>query len=178
MDIAENGISAGADLIELKVIENKSSNLLEISIRDNGRGMPEELINRALDPFYTTRTTRRIGLGLSLFRAASERCEGEFRIDSREGKGTEVFASFRLNHIDLAPLGDISRALIALIVGNPAVDFVYTHQVEANEFELDTRSIKAELEDVSIGHPQVIKYLGESIRRSLAELKAGLFAGA
>lgn len=105
MDIAENGLSAGADLIELQVIEKRHANLLEITVRDNGRGMPEELVRRALDPFYTTRTTRRVGLGLSLFRAASERCEGDFRIDSGEGKGTEIFASFRLDHIDLAPLG-------------------------------------------------------------------------
>jgi hypothetical protein len=113
-----------------------------------------------------------VGLGLSLFREASKRCEGDFKITSREGEGTEVVASFRLDHIDLAPLGNMAGSLTSLIMGNPHVDFVYTHEVDGKVFRLDTREVKKELEGVEITHPQVIKFLGDLIRESLADMRA------
>jgi hypothetical protein len=130
-------------------------------------------MDKVTDPFYTTRTTRRVGLGLSLFREASRRCEGAFEIKSREGEGTEVCASFRLDHIDLAPLGDMVGSLTSLIVGNPEVDFVYTHEVDGRVFRLDTREVKQELDRVEIAHPEVVKFIGEMVRESLAEIRKG-----
>jgi hypothetical protein len=124
-----------------------------------------------LDPFFTTKTTRRVGFGLSLFREASRRCDGEFAIRSKEGEGTEVSASFRLDHIDLAPLGDMASTMTSLIMGNPGVDFSYTHERDGKEFRIDTREIKGGLEDVPITHPEVIKTLGESIRECFQDLK-------
>ena len=173
MDVMENGIAAGATLITLKISEDTKGNLLRISIADNGAGIPEEMLEKVLDPFYTTRTTRRVGLGLSLFREASRRCEGEFGINSKEGEGTEVSASFRLDHIDLAPMGDVVGSLTSLIVGNAQVDFVYTHEVDGKVFKLDTREVKQELDGVEITHPNVIKFLGDLIRESLAEIRKG-----
>jgi hypothetical protein len=173
MDVAENGIGAGASLMEIAVTEDRKANRLTIGIRDNGRGIPADLLDKVMDPFYTTRTTRRVGLGLSLFREASRRCEGEFGIKSKEGEGTEVSASFRLDHIDLAPLGNMVGSLTSLIVGNPQVDFVYTHDVNGNVFRLDTREVKQELDGVEITHPEVIKFLGDLIRESLAEIRKG-----
>ena len=170
MDVAENGIGAGASLVEISVKEDGKANRLTIGIKDNGRGIPTDLLDKVTDPFYTTRTTRRVGLGLSLFREASRRCEGEFGIQSKEGQGTEVCASFRLDHIDLAPMGDMVGTLISLIVGNPEVDFVYTHEVDGRVFKLDTREVKQELEDVEVTRPEVIKFLGEFVRESLAEI--------
>ena len=170
MDIVENGVAAGASLIGLSLQEDSSENWLRITITDNGRGMNDEVLKKALDPFFTTRTTRRVGLGLSLIREASKRCDGEFHIQSREGKGTEVTVSFRLDHIDLAPLGDMSSSLTSLIMGNSTVDFVYTHSVDGKVFELDTRQIKEELDGVPISHPEVIKYLGNTIRDSLSDM--------
>ena len=171
MDIAENGIGAGAKLIDISVTEDRKDNRLKIVIRDNGRGIPVDLVERVMDPFYTTRTTRRVGLGLSLFREASRRCDGEFAIKSKEGQGTEVSASFRLDHIDLAPLGDMAGSLTSLILGNPDVDFVYTHSVGDKEFRLDTRKIKEDLEGVEITHPEVIKFIGDLVRESLADIR-------
>jgi len=175
MDLAENGLNAGATLIELSVDEDRRVNCLTITIRDNGRGIPEKLVNDALSPFFTTRTTRRVGLGLSLFREASRRCEGSFELKSEEGKGTEVSASFRLNHIDLAPLGDMGTTLSCLIMGNPGVDFLYRHRVDDRTFQLDTRQVKAELEGVNINEPEVVQYIGALINESLSELSAGRF---
>ena len=112
-------------------------------------------------------------MGLSLFREASRRCEGEFGIQSKEREGTEVSASFRLDHIDLAPMGDMVGTLISLIVGNPQVDFLYTHEVGGRVFKLDTREVKQELDGVEITRPEVITFLGDLIRQSLAEIRKG-----
>lgn len=171
MDVVENGVAAGATLIDIAVAEDRKENRLKITIKDNGRGIPAHLLEQVLNPFYTTRTTRRVGLGLSLFREASRRCEGDFHIKSREGEGTEVYASFKRDHIDLAPFGDIAGSLTSLIMGNPGVDFVYRHELDGGLFWLDTRELKQELEDVSIQHPDVIRYLANLIRESVAELR-------
>jgi anti-sigma regulatory factor (Ser/Thr protein kinase) len=170
MDIVENSVAAGATQVHIAVVEDGSRNLLRISIKDNGRGIPEHRLGQVLDPFYTTRTTRRVGLGLSLFREASRRCDGEFALQSKEGEGTEVIASFRLDHIDLAPLGDMASSMTSLIMGNPEVDFVYTHERNGRAFQVDTRELRTELDEVPITHPEVIKTIGQSIRESLEEI--------
>ena len=175
MDLVENGLNAGATLIELTVKEDRSANRLAITIRDNGRGIPEKLVNEVLSPFFTTRTTRRVGLGLSLIREASRRCEGSFELKSEEGRGTEISATFRLDHIDLAPLGDMGSTLSCLIMGNPDADFLYRHRVDDRAFELDTRQVKGELEGVEINAPEVVQYIGTWINESLSELGAGRF---
>lgn len=117
-----------------------------------------------MDPFFTTRTTRRVGLGLSLFREAARRSEGDFELRSQEGEGTEVRATFQLDHIDRPPLGDMAGTLTSLIVGNEDVDYVYTHVIDDRSLELDTREIKEELEGVPIHHPEVIRYLRQILR--------------
>lgn len=167
IDIAENGIAAGADLIIIKLSERKKGNLLEVSIIDNGRGIPQYLLKQVVDPFFTTKTTRRIGLGLSLFKEAAARCDGKFSINSEEGKGTEVFASFKLDHIDLAPMGDIAGSITCLIMGNPGVDFLYVHEINGETFTLDTREIRKELDGVPINDPEVIRFIADMINGSL-----------
>jgi len=171
MDIIENGIGAGADLIRLSIEEDHKKNMLRVIITDNGQGIPEALLEKVTDPFYTTRTTRRVGLGLSLFREASRRCEGDFKIESRENEGTRVEATFRMDHIDLAPMGDIEGAMTGLMMGSPEVDFVYSHHVEGQLFHLDTRTIKRELEGVPINHPKVLQYISETIREGLVGIR-------
>ncbi len=170
LDIVENGLDAGAGLVRITVEEDRQGNWLRIRIADNGRGMPEETLKQVLDPFFTTRKTRRVGLGFPLLEQATRRCEGEFMIDSKPGQGTEVLATFRLNHIDLAPLGDMAGTLKGLIMSHPEVDFVYTHTVRGNTFELDTRDIRRELEDVPINHPEVLRHIGEMMDEALSEL--------
>lgn len=176
LDIAENGLAAGASLITIEIRERRKERVLTIRIADNGRGIPEGVLKKALDPFYTTRTTRRVGLGLSLFREASRRCEGEFNIRSKEGQGTEVIATFQSDHIDLPPLGDMAGSLTTLMMGNPEVDLLYRHRVDGQTFEMDTRQVRSELEGVPLNHPEVINHLRAAIRTSLEQIKVGRFA--
>ena len=172
LDIAENGITAGADCIKILVEENRSVDLLTMAIKDNGQGMPAEKIEKLSDPFVTSRTTRRVGLGLSLLAAAAERCEGRVSIQTEPGAGTEVRVTFRHSHIDRAPVGDMAATITTLIMGNPQVDFVYTHVINDEEFTLDTRELKAEMGNHSLTNPVVIHHLTASIRNSLAQLAA------
>jgi hypothetical protein len=173
LDVAENGITAGGNCIWIEVEEDRQADQLKIVIRDNGRGMPSEKLENINDPFITSRTTRRVGLGLSLLAAATKRCEGTLRVDTASGKGTEVEATFRYNHIDRAPLGDMAATLAALIIGNPEIDFVYTHRIDGKDFSLDTREIRAQMEDLSLSDPSVIHHLTDSIRSSLKKLDPG-----
>jgi hypothetical protein len=173
LDIVENGITAGADLIHITVEEAKSGDYLKIVIRDNGRGLPEEKRKKLTDPFVTSRTTRRVGLGLPLLAAAAERCDGKLQVETDSNKGTEVTATFKYSHIDRAPLGDIVATITTLIMGNPDVDFVYCHIVEDRDFVLDTREVRNELEDIALTDPVVIHHLTKSIRNSIDQLASG-----
>jgi hypothetical protein len=173
MDIIENGLDAEASLITLSIAEDSKEKVLRISIEDNGRGIPDNMLEQITDPFVTTRTTRRVGLGLSLFKESAKRCDGEFSIRSKQGEGTVVHASFRMDHIDTPPLGDMAGSLTSLIMTHPEIDFVYTHEADGNEFEMDTRQIKKELDDVPIYHPEVMAHVANTIREALEGLKAG-----
>ena len=170
LDIAENGITAGADRIQILINENRKENLLTIVIEDNGRGMPAEKLKNPTDPFITSRTTRRVGLGLSLLAAAAQRCDGKLEIETEDGHGSRVTATFRHNHIDRAPIGDLASTITTLIMGNPQIEFVYRHIVDGEEFALDTRDLKEGPEDHSLTDPVLMHHLTQSIRNSLNRL--------
>lgn len=142
LDIVENSIEAKASRVEIKVIEDMRKDLLTIEIKDNGQGMDEKTLKRVFDPFYTTRTARKVGLGLALFVQATRESGGDIEIKSKIGKGTRVKATFQYSHIDRKPLGDIEKTLTTLIAGNPEVDFVYEHQRGNQKFCLDTKEMK------------------------------------
>lgn len=142
LDIMENGINAGADLITLTIVEDHKNNRLTIFIGDNGHGIPPDMLEKVAEPFFTTKVVRRVGLGLSLFREASRRCDGEFKITSSVGEGTEICATFRMDHIDLAPMGNLESTLSSLIIGNPGVNFIYNHDIDGENISLDTRDIR------------------------------------
>ena len=170
LDIVENGITAGADCIHIDVIESRVEDFLTIKIRDNGRGISAEKLARLKDPFVTSRTTRRVGLGLPLLAAAAERCDGKLAVAAGTGGGTAVTATFRYSHIDRAPVGDMASTMATLLMGNPQIDFVYTHVIDGQEFILDTRELKKELGDHSLEDPMVVHHLGKNIRTSLNQL--------
>ena len=160
LDIAENATAAGADLVKIIIVQDTERDRLQIVIRDNGRGMDRDMLEKAGDPFFTTRTTRRVGLGLSLLRQATREAEGDFFITSKPGQGTEVRATFQASHIDRKPLGDMGSTLVSLILGNPEVDFVYESNFDGEETVLDTRIIKAELDDITpISDPAVLNLI-------------------
>lgn len=161
LDLAQNSIVANATLIEIEVTADTAADTLKIAIHDNGKGMSAEFLARVEDPFTTTRTTRRVGLGIPMFAEAAHECDGDLTVRSEPGNGTSVEASFRLSHIDRAPLGDIASTLVALIAANPGIDFVYRQRVERSEFVLDTREVKAQLDGVPINESAVLKWIGE-----------------
>jgi hypothetical protein len=170
LDVVENSIASKASQVQIRIIEDLEQDRMILEIEDDGEGIPPELVEQVVDPFFTTRSTRRIGLGLSLLQQAARACEGDLEVRSRQGQGTLVRAHFRYHHIDRKPLGDIASTLVALIAGNPAVDFLYMHSKADKAFCLDTAQFKRELEDVPIGHPKVIRFITEEIKNGLAEL--------
>lgn len=165
LDIAQNSISAGARLIEISVDEETDKDLLRITVSDDGRGMTEEQARSVTDPFYTTRTTRKVGLGVPLFKMAAEMAGGSFSIRSEPGQGTRLTADFRLSHVDRMPLGDMEGTVQALIHMNPQLDFVYRRRLDGRELLLDTRELKETLGSVPLNAPEV----GEWIAGYLAE---------
>jgi len=165
LDIVENSIAAEADKIEITILEDQNKDLLSVEISDNGKGMDKNQLNKALDPFYTTKTTRRFGLGLSLLSEAARSANGDFCITSSVGKGTKVKAEFQRSHIDRKPIGDMSQTLITLIMGNPQVDFVYTHKKNSHKYCFDTRKIKSQLKSNSLYSPEGIKKLREDLKQ-------------
>jgi hypothetical protein len=157
LDIVENGTKAGATQVEILIREDTKQDRFEIEIRDNGSGMTPEILKQVRDPFYTTRTTRRVGLGISLLEQAANECDGEVTVESEPGSGTRITATFQSSHVDRKPLGDIAATMVTLIVGNPTVEFIYESTRDGEVTSLDTREIREELgDDVDLTDPGVL----------------------
>lgn len=171
LDIVQNSIRAKATLVEIDISEHPEENKLIIRINDDGTGMSPEEVQKAIDPFYTSRTTRKVGLGLSLFKQNAEQTGGSLQIESEPGKGTKVTATFGLNHFDRPVMGDLTSVLLLLICAPDAVDYVFKHQTPAGEFILDTREIRQTLENVPISHPEIREFLKEMIVGNLEQIQ-------
>jgi len=170
LDIVQNSIVAKATVIEISMMEDTEKDLLTIEIADNGKGMSEDEVRMASDPYFTSRTTRKVGMGLPLFKQAVELCAGTFTIESKPGIGTNVKASMQYTHIDRQPIGDIAGTITLLISSNPTIDFIYKHITNSGEYILDTIAIKNELENISLTNPKVIKFIREMIQENLKEI--------
>jgi anti-sigma regulatory factor (Ser/Thr protein kinase) len=170
LDVLENAIEAGATRVELWIEEDLEADRLTIEIVDNGRGIDEEALARVLDPFFTTRRTRHVGLGLPLFAAAAERCNGALHVESQAGQGTRVVAVFQHGHIDRAPLGDVEGTLLAFCMTEQPVDLHYAHRVGGRIFEFDTAELRAELGGAPFTHPAVRRWLAKFIAEGEGEL--------
>jgi len=146
LDIVENALRAGAKKVEINIDEDVKQDHLKIEIRDDGKGMDQTMLEKALDPFFTTKTVREVGLGLSLFREAARAAGGDMTVESEPGKGTCVKATFQHSHVDRQPLGDMALTLQTLIVANPAVRFLYSHRENGEKICLDTDTLPARCE--------------------------------
>ena len=168
LDVAENSVKAGASLTEILITEE--GNKLTLQIKDNGCGMSEEVVKSVVDPFYTTRTTRKVGLGVPLLKLAAEQTGGSLTVESRTEKdfpddhGTSVTAVFFKDHLDFTPLGDVVSSIVTLIQGHPDTDFYFSHRIEDRSAELDTRQLREVLGDTPLNTYEVIKWTEDYLR--------------
>lgn len=169
LDLTMNSIRAKATLIEIKVIESKKNDQLTLIIKDNGSGMSQQMVEQVKNPFFTTRTTRKVGLGIPLLIAMASRCEGEVLIQSEVGIGTEVKCTLKLNHIDRPPFGEIHNTISSVIYLEPNLDFIYEHQSDEETYLFSTQLVKEVIKELPINHQEVMNWINE-------ELKEGDFA--
>ncbi len=174
LDIARNSVSARATLIEIAVNESYDDNLLEICISDNGCGMSETFLETVTDPFSTTRTSRKVGLGIPLMKFAAESAGGSFDIKSVINEGTNVYASFELDNIDRAPLGDIGSTIITLLTADTQIDIVFSHHVNGEGYIMDTRELRKLLgNDMRLDAPKVIGFIDSYLKENEEKIYGG-----
>jgi len=173
LDIAQNSITAKATLIQIAIVEDTVADTYTITITDNGYGIPPDMLARVTDPYTTSRTTRKVGLGIPLFKQNAERTGGGLTITSEVGKGTVLTAAFVHSNIDRPALGDIAGVVVILVSANPSIDFVYTHVVNQQSYVFDTRDVREALDGIPLNEPSVIPLLKEMIAANLEELQIG-----
>jgi anti-sigma regulatory factor (Ser/Thr protein kinase) len=165
LDLAENSVTANASQIKIEIVEDLGADCLQISLHDNGKGISPEMVQQIFDPFVTSRTTRKVGLGIPLLKAAAQACNGDLLISSQVGVGTSLTISFQHSHIDRMPLGNLAETMLDLIVTHPEVNWQLDYQAlgadqkQLASFEFDDQPIKEILDGVSLCEPEVLSYL-------------------
>ena len=175
MDVAQNSVRAEASVVRITVTESDKEDRLTIVIADNGCGMTDEQVQQVIDPFFTTRTTRKVGLGVPLFKLSAEQTGGSFDIQSEKGVGTTTTASYVKSHVDMTPLGDINSTVKILIPCNPDLDFVYTCTTDNGSFTLDTRELREVLGDVSLDTPDVLEWIQDYLEENTKKIGRFIF---
>jgi len=170
LDLIENSINADSKVVKLYVIEDIRKDIFKVIIEDDGKGMDEEFLKQVENPFVTTRTTRKVGLGISLVKANAIMCDGNFKIDSKKDIGTKLEVEFRFSHIDRPPLGDMTSTIICIINNDKNVDLYYKHSVNDSEFILDTKEVKEIVGEENIGSIDVIMWIKDYIKENLEKL--------
>lgn len=171
LDIAENSVRAGASRIEINVIA--ADNLLTIAVKDNGCGMTREFLAKVQDPFTTTRTTRKVGLGIPLIKMDAELSGGQFSITSEQGKGTEVVATFMIGHIDRPPLGSLADTMVTLLSETQDINYVLHFEAAGGKYIFDTEELKGQLMDIPIDTPEVLVFVRDMINENIASKVGG-----
>jgi len=172
LDLFQNSVSAGSTIIKLKIDERPSEDKYSLLLTDNGKGMDADTAEHATDPFFTTRTTRKVGLGLPLIKQNAERTGGFMKINSQIGIGTEVAVEFSHSHIDRLPAGDIAGVIALTTSSYPNIDFIYIHSTTKGTFVFESNEIKSTLGNIPISNPQVIAFMKDLISDNLAKIKA------
>lgn len=159
LDIAENSVAAGANHITLTIVEDSLNDGLTLRVDDDGKGMDSETAAKVIDPFYTTRTTRKVGLGIPLLKAAAEACDGSLNIHSEPGKGTTLEVFFRQSHIDRMPLGNLADTCLTLVVAYPDIHWVVDYRADAYTFHYDHRDVTRVLDGIPLTEPSILQFL-------------------
>ena len=170
LDIVENAIAARAKNIGVTIIEEPDKDRLVIKIKDDGMGMDEEVSQKAIDPFFTTRSSRKVGLGLSLMNQAAQEAGGSLRIESELGKGTIITATFQYHHIDRKPLGNMTETMTMLLLGNPQLNIIYTHQRKRKGYVFNSQWLKERFNDQPSFSPEAIQWLRKHLNEGLARI--------
>lgn len=170
LDIAMNSVKAMATLIEIEVDDSVEKNCLRIIIKDNGTGMSKDMLTKVTDPFFTTRTTRRVGLGLPMLKESCERCNGKLTIDSQLGGGTRVECFFERNNIDRAPMGNMGETIMTIINSLHDCELIYIHSTDRGMFSLSTKEVKNILDEGQISDSSVLLWIKEYINENIREL--------
>lgn len=174
LDLAENSVSAKAKTIRIHVFEDFRADRLFASVEDDGDGMTEDVVGQVTDPFFTSRTERKVGLGIPLLKASAEACQGGMRISSRPGYGTKVEANFQHSHIDRMPLGDLPSTFLMLLLAHPEIHWIFTYEFNlpykksARKFEFDDQPVKETLDGFPLTHPDVIAFIRSSLEEGIA----------
>lgn len=171
LDIAENSVSARAENIYILVEEDTRNDTLRMLVKDDGIGMSPEMVAKVIDPFTTSRTTRKVGLGIPLLKAAAEACEGWLKIESTIGLGTTVEVLFKRSHIDRMPLGNLAETFVNLLIGTPQMHWIFEYKLNQKSFVVDDKEIKEELGDIALSEPTVIKFIREYIQSGILSVK-------
>jgi anti-sigma regulatory factor (Ser/Thr protein kinase) len=167
LDIVENSIDAGACRIEITISDSRAEDRFMLRIKDDGKGMDEETVRKIRDPFFTTKTVRRFGLGIPFLAQSAEEGGGGLSIDSGQGQGTTITAEFRRGHIDRKPLGDIGATVMVLIGGHPEIDFSLDYSSDGCSYRFDSAELKKELDGAPINLPDVLKLIRDDINEAL-----------
>ena len=170
LDIVQNSLHAGADKIVIEMIENTIEGTLKLTITDNGSGMDKAMVAQVTDPFFTSSTTKKVGLGLPLLKQNAEQTGGVFEVSSELNRGTIVKAVFNTHNIDMIPEGDMAATMRTLVSSEPLKDFIYRQEKDGEEFELDTAAMHAELGDIELSRCEVLEFITEFIRSNVSVL--------
>lgn len=171
MDIVENSVRANALNIEIHIEENLTNNLFKLTIIDDGFGMDEKFVSEIKNPFKTTRTTRRVGLGIPLLHQTAVMAAGDIFIESTKSVGTKILVLMEHNNIDRPPLGDIASSIFLILISHENIDFIFTYKVDNNIYELNTKDIKQILNGVSFQEPKVSAWIKENLSSEIRKLK-------
>lgn len=170
LDIVQNAITANADNISISIMEDTKEDVLIITINDDGDGMDEHLVKQVINPFTTSRKTRRVGMGLPLLKQAAIECEGDLHIESELTIGTKVEVWFKHSHINRVPIGNMVETIITLLINGSHFNLQYKHKVNQHQMTFDTREIRQVLGDVPLSHPDVIQWVKQSLQDEIMEL--------
>ena len=171
IDIVQNSISANSKNIKIKLKESDKEDLILIEIKDDGKGMDAETLENVQDPFYTTKSGKKVGLGIPILKETAIHCEGSFKMESHIGKGTLVSAIFKKSNIDVPPIGEVKDTILTSIVGNDHCNIDITYENDNGIFDISTKKIKEQIGDLHITHPYVIKFLKEFIDKENTNLR-------
>ena len=170
LDLVQNSVAAGATSITVTIAYDRAADTLTIVIEDDGRGMSEELVKSVASPFVTTRTTRKVGLGIPMFQQLAEMCGGALAISSKPGAGTTLTATFRASHVDLPPMGSLRETILALVAACPeSPDFRFVYRADGREFVFDTSEVRAPLGNLPLSEPEILEWIGEYVSEGIRE---------